>query len=67
MSRFRINIFYVFSSICSLLLVGYIWLVFLPTYVNAVEYESIKTLAFIITAFLLFSAGIQLFLSIKKE
>lgn len=67
MSRFRINIFYVFSSICSLLLVGYIWLVFLPTYVNAVEYESIKTLTFIITAFLLFSAGIQLFLSIKKE
>jgi len=67
MARFRINIFYVISSICSFVLVGYLWLVFLPVYELAVEYESIRNVAFIITAFLLLSAGIQLFLAIKKE
>ncbi len=67
MTRFQINIFYAVSFICSLLLISYIWLVFLPIFEDTSEYEFIRNVSFIITVLLLVSAGIQLFLSIIKE
>jgi len=67
LARFRINIFYVISSICSLLLVGYVWFIFLPTYENTLHYEVIRSITIMIVMLLLISAGIQIFLSIIKE
>jgi len=66
MAKFKINIFYVIASICSLLLVVYIWLIFLPLYEGTVAYEYVKNIAFVLTILLLASAGIQIFLSVKK-
>jgi len=66
MAKFKINIFYVIASICSLLLVMYIWLIFLPLYEETAAYEYVKNIAFILTILLLASAGIQIFLSVKK-
>jgi len=50
-----------------LLLIGYIWLVFLPIFEHTAGYDFIRNIAFVLTALLSISAGIQLFLSIMKE
>ncbi|RJS88460.1 hypothetical protein CW705_08890 [Candidatus Bathyarchaeota archaeon] len=67
MKNFQINIFYLISSICFLILVGYLWLVFLPIYEFTTAYESVKRLVSILTVLLVLSAGIQFFLAIKKK
>ncbi len=66
MAKFKINIFYVIASICSMFLVIYIWLVFLPLYEGTVTYEYVKNIAFVLTILLIASIGIQIFLSVKK-
>ena len=66
MAKFRVNIFYVIASICSLFLVIYIWLIFLPLYEGTVAYEYVKNMAFVLTILLLVATGIQIFLSVKK-
>jgi len=66
MAKFRVNIFYVIASVCSLFLVIYIWLIFLPLYEGTVAYEYVKNMAFVLTILLLVSTGIQIFLSVKK-
>ncbi|RJS89443.1 hypothetical protein CW705_07560 [Candidatus Bathyarchaeota archaeon] len=67
MARSEINIFYIISFLCSILLIGYIWLVFLPAFENSVAYDSIRNVAFLVTALLLVSAAIQIFLAVIKE
>lgn len=67
MSRFRINIFYGVAFILSIVLIGYIWLIFLPSFQHVSRYESIRTIALIVTILLLVSAIIQLYLSIRIE
>lgn len=67
MARFRINIFYLISSICLFILVGYVWFIFLPMFEYAAEYEFVKNIVLVMTVLLSISAIIQLFLSITKK
>ena len=67
MARFKVNIFYVFSAVCSLALVGYAWLIFLPSFQGATEYASVRNVVIIVTVLLLIVSGIQAILSVKAE
>jgi len=50
-----------------MILVGYLWLVYLPVYEFTTAYGFVKRIVSIITVLLVLSAGIQLFLAIKKR
>ncbi|RLI12398.1 hypothetical protein DRO35_03200 [Candidatus Bathyarchaeota archaeon] len=65
--KFRLNVFYLISSVCFMILVGYLWLVYLPVYEFTTAYGFVKRVVSIITVLLVLSAGIQLFLAIKKR
>ncbi len=62
MPKYRINIFYVISLICTFILIGYIWFIFLPQFEGTMEYQAIKTIVLFIIFLLFISIGIQLFL-----
>ena len=67
MARFKVNIFYVISAVCSLALVIYAWLAFLPSYQGATEYPSIRNVVILLTVLLLVVTTIQVVLSVKRE
>lgn len=56
MVKFKFNIFFVISVVCILLLIGYIWLVFMPMLEGAYEYQAIKNIGIVITILLAISA-----------
>jgi len=59
--KFRFNIFFVISLVCISLLIGYIWLYFLPIFQGSLEYDAIKTVVIVITILLAIS-GVLTFL-----
>ncbi|MBS7648637.1 MAG: hypothetical protein QXK89_04155 [Candidatus Bathyarchaeia archaeon] len=61
----KINIFYLLSFICTIFLIAYISLIFLPQAASYVEYPGIRLFMIAIIALLLIAAGIQLFLLVK--
>jgi len=65
--RIKINVFYVISAICSLLLIIYSWFIFLPSFEGLPEYPQVQTVIILLTVLLVASSGIQLMLSIKKH
>jgi glucan phosphoethanolaminetransferase (alkaline phosphatase superfamily) len=67
LAKFRINIFYVISSICCLLLIVYAWMVFLPVFRDTPGYPSVQTMVIWLTVLLIAIAAVQLYLSISKE
>ncbi len=67
MARFKVNIFYVISAVCSLALVIYAWLAFLPSFQGATEYPSIRNVVILLTVLLLVVTTIQVVLSVKRE
>ncbi len=67
MARLKINIFYLISSICSLLLVGYAWFVFLPPFNDTPVYSAVQYVVILLTVLLIAVSGIQIFLSIRRE
>lgn len=62
----KINIFYLVSFICTIILVAYIWLIFLPQLSGLPGQEQLSPMIFLIIALLLVAAGIQLFLLISS-
>jgi len=62
----KVNVFYVISLICTLILIVYAWFIFLPQFEGASEYQAVRTLVLFIIFLLLISAGIQLFLLKSK-
>ncbi|MCS7119707.1 MAG: hypothetical protein RMJ07_00940 [Nitrososphaerota archaeon] len=67
MSGIRINIFYVISSVCCLLLIWYSWMVFLPLFEYTDVYSSVRMLVIGLTIIFLALSGILLYLSISKK
>ena len=67
MAKFRFNIFFIISIICTLLLVGYLWIVFLPLFEGAFEYDAIRNITIFITLLLMASAALTLFQMRKTE
>lgn len=45
----KINIFYLFSVICTLLLIGYLWLVVLPLFQGTNVYATIRNLIIVLS------------------
>jgi len=66
-SKFSVNIFYIISSILTLVLAAYSWTVFLPSFADTSAYPTLRTVMGIIVIVLLVAAGIQIYLAIKKE
>ena len=64
--RVKLNVFYVISLICTLILIVYVWFIFLPQFEGALEYQAVKTIVLFIIFLLLISLGIQLFLLKSK-
>jgi len=62
----KINIFYLISLICILILIAYIWLVITPQIYGCAGQESIFAVILLITVLLSVAAGIQLFLLISS-
>jgi hypothetical protein len=67
MAGLRVNIFHVIAFVCSMLLVGYSWFIFLPPFEGAQEYPYIRNVVILLTVLLLIASGIQIFLSIRGE
>ncbi len=63
----RLNIFYIISVVCIFILIGYLWLVFLPTLWGALEYESIKLIVIMITLLLFVAAVLILITMMMKK
>jgi len=63
----RINIFYLISFVCILILIGYIVLVFLPEVSGYSESSAATTVIAIVVALLFVAACIQLFLLLKPS
>ena len=63
----RINVFYLISSLLTLLLVAALWLLFVPRFWETEAYELVKNVALIISALLAIVAAIQIFLAQRRE
>lgn len=63
----KINIFYLVSFICTIILIAYIWLIFLPQVSGYPGQENLSLVIFLTIALLLAAAGIQLFLLISSS
>jgi Kef-type K+ transport system membrane component KefB len=69
MSDRKINVFYMISFICTIVLIAYVGLVFLPemlAYVGQLEAEPVITVISIIIVLLIIAACLQLFLLVKS-
>jgi hypothetical protein len=62
-----VNIFYAISAVCSLALVAYAWLGFLPSFEATVEYPSIRNVVILLTILLVAVSGIQIVMSVARE
>ena len=67
MAKLKLNIFYLISAVCSLALIAYAWLAFLPSFEGATEYPSVRNIVVLLTALLLVVSAIQVVLSVKRE
>jgi hypothetical protein len=67
LAKFKFNIFFLISIICILILVGYLWIVFLPTYERTLEYDAMRNVIILITAMLSVSAVLTLLQMTVKE
>jgi len=67
MSYRGINIFYLISFLCTLILIAYIGLIFFPqvSSYTETEMESVTTIIIIVIALLIVAACIQFFLLVK--
>ncbi|MFQ6095301.1 MAG: hypothetical protein ACE5NN_04080 [Candidatus Bathyarchaeia archaeon] len=66
MAKFKFNIFFFISIICTLLLVGYLWAVFLPLFEGTLEYDVIRNVIIFITM-LLFASVILTVLQMRRS
>jgi len=46
----KVNIFYVFSAVCALIFIGYLWLVFLPMYLGTDAYNGIRNIVILVSS-----------------
>lgn len=60
----KINIFNVIAAVCSLLLVVYAWLMFLPMFEGLSEYSSVKNIIIVLSVALIALSGFQLYVAI---
>ncbi|MEM2341696.1 MAG: hypothetical protein QXX94_03625 [Candidatus Bathyarchaeia archaeon] len=68
MSDHKINIFYLISFLCTVILIIYVGLIFFPQvadYISNPEMKSVIIIVAVIIALLIIAAGLQLFLLIK--
>ncbi|MBS7606809.1 MAG: hypothetical protein QW502_01925 [Candidatus Bathyarchaeia archaeon] len=65
MGERKINIFYLISFICTLILIGYIGLVFFPVISSYPEMQPIVPITLLIIGLLGVAAGIELFLLLR--
>jgi hypothetical protein len=65
MASRRINIFYLISLICTLILIAYVWLIFIPQIDAYADTFEIKTILIIIIILLSAAAAIQFFLLMR--
>jgi len=54
--KFKFNIFFAISIVCIFLLIGYIWLFFLPVFEGSLEYDTIRNIVIVITILLAVSS-----------
>lgn len=45
----KVNIFYVFSAVGALLFIGYLWLAFLPTFLDTDAYNSMRNMVILLS------------------
>ena len=64
LSQLKINIFNVIAAVCSLLLVVYAWLMFLPMFEGLSEYSSVKNIIIVLSVALIALSGFQLYVAI---
>jgi hypothetical protein len=63
----KVNIFYITSALFSLALTCYLWLFFLPMYVNTAEYSSIKTIVMAVTGAMVVVIAVNIFLATREK
>lgn len=61
----KINIFYLISLICTLVLIAYIWFIFIPQLDVYTDMMGIKTVLIMVLVLLSAAAAIQFFLLIR--
>jgi membrane protein DedA with SNARE-associated domain len=64
LSKLKINIFNVIAAICSLLLVVYAWLMFLPMFEGLSQYSDVKNIIIVLSIALIAVSGFQLYVAI---
>ena len=62
--QLKINIFNVIAAICSLLLVVYAWLMFLPMFEDLSQYSDVKNIIIVLSVLLIALSGFQLYVGI---
>jgi Na+/melibiose symporter-like transporter len=67
LAQFRINIFNVVAAICSLLLVAYAWLMFLPMFEGSNEYSGVQTIVIWLSVLLVALSGLQFYFGIRRK
>ena len=63
----KVNIFYITSALFSLALICYLWLFYLPMYVNTAEYSSIKTIVMAVTGAMVVVIAVNIFLATREK
>lgn len=62
--QLKINIFNVIAAVCSLLLVVYAWLMFLPMFEDLSQYSDVKNIIIVLSVLLIALSGFQLYVAI---
>jgi len=63
----RLNIFHVFSIVCVFLLIGYLWLVYLPLYIGAEAYTGVKTMVTVVSIMLAAAAVLIVLSTVSRS
>jgi membrane protein DedA with SNARE-associated domain len=64
LAHLKINIFNVIAAVCSLLLVAYAWLMFLPMFEDLSQYSDVRNIIIVLSVLLIALSGLQLYVAI---
>lgn len=67
MAQLKVNVFNIIAAVCSLLLVFYAWLMFLPMFEGLSQYYEVKNIVILITVLLIAVSIFQFYMAITKK
>jgi membrane protein DedA with SNARE-associated domain len=67
LAQLKINVFNMIAAVCSLILVVYAWLMFLPIFKGLSQYSDVQNIVILITVLLIAVSIFQFYMAIQRK